>query len=505
MLLWLCLACPGLAVADPGTTPDKLASRANLFYQKARFLLLDGYRGPALAALDMAFALAPNDLRVAGLKARVLADLGKPEKALAFCRGLLREDPVHFGELNFQIAYVHLGQTDYPMAFQALEAASQTHPARAWREIGQLWSRLNHPREAARAYGKALKVDRDNRAELMLLLARAKYDDLDYLAARALLRQVHGDRPGSFIGKGAEALAKQVDLADRPWWLGLSLGGLWDSNVYVDPLVADPARAVVTGQADFAWQAGAWGGVRLVRSGRFNAGLSLYASRTDYLERTSGSYAYLAPGLYAGWGRGDWGWRVSYVYYHYTNSGEQDDYAQMHYLMPTLYWWAHPRLVNYFTLALAERDYYNNAFSGALYGSLAGDHRWFFSHQRKTYLKLTWQLEREDAYDKVSGYDGYLAGVGVGGKSGAFGFSLTAYFIHYDYDRRQEFTLDYAWFKRRDDQYKLALSAWCALGKWWTLTLSAYALHNDSNVASGSNNPYDYDKNQISLTLSKSF
>jgi hypothetical protein len=483
-------------------------SRAELLYQSARFDMLEGKDPAALGKVAQARALDPADARLKALQAELLIRLGRPEEALKLCKELSAQDP---GDIQAPVlaarALAALGRL--PQALDRLKPVEASQPGLAIRVQIDLLSRAGKYEEVlaavrrAEAMGPALTLM--ERQEIFFAGGRAAYRNQDNQESLRLLDQAYDLAPRSNLAREIKAWRHDVKLGDRFWYLGAQAGFLYDSNVYLDPIFDDPAHATVSGRSDSAWLAEAWGGSRLKRwSNGLELGVTAHAQMVAYFKETEATASYLSPGAYLAWGRAKWGFRLPYRFYYYYRGARKDDWSRMHSFTPYVYWQMTSHLKTYFSVILFERQYFDGR-SGAVHGGLAIDHVWSFD-RKSNYLRLSYRVDQEDAYDDISGYTGLELTLGAGRQLFEnLKIEADMTWAHYNYNNRPEWTLDYQVFQRKDEQLRLSLQLVYSLPQWWKLRLNYYYITNDSNVEGQGVSPYDYDKYVVSFLVTKYF
>jgi tetratricopeptide (TPR) repeat protein len=489
-----------LAAAQAG---PKLQA-TDVLYHSARFDLMNGKVDTALAKLEKAQRLAPAEPRLAMLRVQVLADTGRVPKALELSGRLLERDPRTYGRLYFLRAELLSRQGRAQEAEEALRAAEAVQTGKALRRQAEIFMQTKRYGRAAEVLARLERIEPGARQETLFLRAQALYLNRDYPGALALLDRAHDLDPASAAARSIERWRQEARRADRPWWLSASLGWMYDSNVFLDPVFEDPAHAVASGRSDQAWVAEAGGGARLQRVGPVELGLTFRGQNVEYFQETEASTTYLAPGFYLGGGHASFGWRVPYSFYYYFKGSTHQAYSRIHALNPYAYWQLSTNLRTYISGTLLERKYFDDR-SGALHWGGATDLVWELDRP-EDFLRLGARADVEDAYDDESGYRGYEATLAAG-KGLTRSLSLTAEltWARYDFDRRPEWTLDFRDHDRQDQQWRFNFEARWRLPGWWRLSLAYYHLRNDSNVEPPEVSPYDYHKNVVSFTISKSF
>lgn len=485
----------GLAIEPP--------DQAQLLFDQARFDLMNGDHDQALVKLRQAQKLNPGNPQYAMWEVRLLGALGQSDQALGLCERLIKQDPRAYAPLRFHAANILWGRQQHQRAISHLRQAERHQPARSVRtQMNLLMEEGDY--EACALTGQRLKqASPETRQEIMLLAARARYNNYQYDQALDQLSAARKLVPKSELVKEIDALEKQVRLTDRPWWLGGNVAVKYDSNVFLDPVVDDPAHAVASGRDDFASMYEVWGGVRLGRWQGWTLALTAHVQRMDYFTESEASYMFWAPGVYLSWGKAKWGFSLAYNFYYYYHEGRMDDWSRIHSLTPSVYWQMTQHLKTYFSMVGLERQYFDGR-SGALHFGGIVDHVYTFD-QRSDFVRLSYRYDVEDAYDNISGYKGIEVTVALGRRIyGNLSGEVGATYAHYDYDKRQEWTLNYQVFERQDDQLRFFMSLYYRLPNWWQIGLNWYSLNNDSNVETGTS-PYDYNKYVIMLNFSKSF
>ena len=121
-------------------------------------LLQQGQHAQALEQVDKYLSSKPKDAQGRFLKGLILAEMNKPNEAIAVFTKLTEDYP-ELPEPYNNLAVVYAQQKQYEKAKQALEMAIRTHPsyATAHENLGDIYARL-----ASQAYDKALQLDSSN-------------------------------------------------------------------------------------------------------------------------------------------------------------------------------------------------------------------------------------------------------------------------------------------------------------------------------------------------------
>ncbi len=502
----------GLAVCLTASFPRQALAfepgRAELLYQSARFDILEGKDQAAYNKVAKARTLAPQDARIEVLQAQLLNNLGRHQEALDLCKELLGKDP---GDLQARVLAAHAlaAQGRLSEAQDHLKFLEASHPALTIRVQIDLLSQAGKHEEVLEAVRRAETMGHAlaplERQEILFAGGRAAYRNQQNEESLRLLDRAYALAPNSNMAPDIKAWRQDVKLSDRFWYLGAQAGYLFDSNVFLDPLFDDPAHATASGKSDSAVLTEAWGGARLKRwSNGLEVGVTARAQMVAYFSETEATASFLAPGAYLAWGKAKWGFRLPYRFYYYYRGSRKDDWSRMHSFSPYVYWQMTSNLKSYFSLILFERQYFDGR-SGAVHGGLAVDHVWSFD-RKSNYVRLSYRVDQEDAYDDISGYTGVEVTLGAGRQlfeNLKIAADLT--WAHYNYNNRPEWTLDYEVYKRKDEQLRFSVQLIYSLPQWWKLNLNYYYITNDSNVEGQGISPYDYNKYVVSLMVTKYF
>jgi len=114
----------------------------------------------ALADVEAYLKERPKDARGRFLKGLILAEQKKVDEAIAVFSGLTQDYP-ELPEPHNNLAVLYANKGQYEKARSELEMAIRTHPsyATAHENLGDVYAKM-----ASQAYGKALQLDRENRA-----------------------------------------------------------------------------------------------------------------------------------------------------------------------------------------------------------------------------------------------------------------------------------------------------------------------------------------------------
>lgn len=141
LALALALSTPAIHAADP--------------LRDVRSLLQQGQAARALSSVERFVAANPRNAEARFLQGVALAELKRPNDAIAVFRKLTEDYP-NLPEPYNNLAVLYAGQRDYDKARDALERAIRTHPsyATAHSNLGDLYAQL-----ANEAYERALALD----------------------------------------------------------------------------------------------------------------------------------------------------------------------------------------------------------------------------------------------------------------------------------------------------------------------------------------------------------
>ncbi|GEM_PF-2565086 len=486
-----------------GALAAEQASQVDVLFNQARFDLMNGHYQQALDKLEQARRLAPEDKRLTLWKVKVLRALGRDKEALALSESVLEQDPSLYGPLHFEAAQILFGQGQTERALQHLRDAESVQRGEALLAQMELLLQSGEYEASAIIPSRAGELKPTERQELLLKQAMAYYRNYDYDKALESLAKAKAEAPNSNTVKAINALEKEIKLIDRPWWLGASVSYVYDSNVFLDPLYQDPAHAAASGRSDSAALGEVWFGARLARWSGVSLGFTGHVQYMNYFKETDASYSYWAPGLYLAWGKYRWGFRLPYSFYYYYHTGRMTDWSQIHSFTPMVYWQMTSKLKTYFTGVFLRRTYFDDR-SDAYHWGMVIDHVYTFSAP-SNFLKLSYRYDVEDADDGISGYTGFEVTLAGGRRVwGPLSAEAGVTWARYDYDRRQEWTLNFRDFDRSDDQMRYYLELKWSLPQWWNVKLSSYYINNDSNVQSNVS-PYDYNKYVLMMTITKYF
>jgi tetratricopeptide (TPR) repeat protein len=135
-----------------------LAQRDEL--RDASELIRLGQYDRALTRVEAYLKERPKDARGRFLKGLILAEQKKIDEAIDVFTALTQDYP-ELPEPHNNLAVLYANQGQYEKARSALEMAIRTHPsyATAHENLGDVYAKM-----ASQAYGKALQLDRENRA-----------------------------------------------------------------------------------------------------------------------------------------------------------------------------------------------------------------------------------------------------------------------------------------------------------------------------------------------------
>jgi len=482
---------------------DEASNRAQFLYTDARFDMLDGDYEAAIDKVTRAHFLAPSDLRIIKLRAQILWLQGHKKEALAGLEYFLTKNPELYYKLHMEAAHYCRDLKKYEEAMEHLRAAEKVDSVRALKEQGHILMRVKEYELAAQAYDKIDTENEKDKQESLYFSALASYSNFDYPTALSRLEKARSLAPDSSLFKDIEALTKSVSHANRPFWAGVSAGLMYDDNIFIDPVLENPANAVASGLADQAFLGEVWFGGRIGRISGVDVGLTGKAQIVEYSDEADGNSAFWAPGAYLGRYTGKWGFTLPYNYYNYSVAGEEER-VRVHSFTPSIYWQTSERFRTDLSGLFQGRNYLDGS-SGVVHYGVGLGHTLTFSNPNE-FFRLSYRYDIDDADDGESGYSGYEIGISGGAK--IFGFmSLQASvaFAHFDYDQRQEWTANWEIIERKDNQFRSFVQLNMEVSESSKVSLSYYYIGNDSDLSSGDLDPYDYNKNLISLTLIMTF
>jgi len=169
--------------------------------QEAQRLFSQRQLQPALDRTDQIIAAKPGDAQARFLKGLILAEMNRPEDAIAEFRRL-SEDYPELPEPYNNMAVIYARTHQYEKAKSALEMAIRAHPGygTAYENLGDIYVRL-----ASQAYEKALQLDASSvTAKGKLVLAR------ELIAASGQPEPAKGTTSAAKPGPGAAAAAAPV-------------------------------------------------------------------------------------------------------------------------------------------------------------------------------------------------------------------------------------------------------------------------------------------------------
>ncbi len=219
------------------TMAPALAQRDEL--RDASELIRLGQYDRALTRVEAYLKERPKDARGRFLKGLILAEQKKIDEAIDVFTALTQDYP-ELPEPHNNLAVLYANQGQYEKARSALEMAIRTHPsyATAHENLGDVYAKM-----ASQAYGKALQLDRENRAaQTKLNLIRELFSS----AAPASKGTVAAAAPtGTMAEKPTAAGAKPaVEAASGPPAAG-AVPAPGPSAAAVKPAIkpASPAKA----------------------------------------------------------------------------------------------------------------------------------------------------------------------------------------------------------------------------------------------------------------------
>ncbi len=504
VVLCLCLVAASLlpCLAAPTTAYD--------IYTQARFDLLDEKYPDALAKVEQALDLQPDDPRFIYLKLDILRELKRPRAAIAFLKTLLARDPQKLGYLAFDLGYLYVSRKQYEPALEQFKWAERVDRQRSLREQALLYMRM-------RKYHQALELikqlDQDQ-VDTKYLLAQALYQNQQFDQAREAVARALAMKPSPRQARDLKGLQEVIDAAQRaarPWQASLSLAVQYDDNVLRNPLQDNPALSLPGGKGDYAVRTVFNFGYRLYQAGTSQAGLTAALGSINYFDLTDSNYAYWTLGGYYSYQAKSWGVRVPFDFSYYHAGGALSSQLSAYTLAPVLYWDMTASFRTEFNGTLQRRIYFSDESNITRWG--LGLTHYYYIRKPLTHIRLGYRLDQDLADDDRSGYLAYqlLLG-GAVPLWGPLSLDLALTYTHYDHDRRPEFMLRDAQgnygvpFERKDDQYGVLLQIFYTVNRQCQLVLGYSYTYNDSNLnLVGDVDPYNFRQNLVWLMLNYAF
>lgn len=485
-------------------TPAR-AQTAQDYYTEARFDFLDGNYARALANLDRALALAPDDPRFITLRLNLLERLGRRQEAIAYAKAQLARAPRRLGFLRFELAFLYLRDKQTAQALAQLEAAAQVDAVRARREMALLLMRTGRYREALATLEHLSPQD----PQRYYLAAQVHLRARDYLAALEACRRALALKPDPTLARNLRSL---LHLCETSQWADRALKGYltlqfnYNDNVYTDPLADNPAIVPPRKKDDFAFLARLSLDWRLWREKAHTIALTGSMTKLTQFELNDSDYAGWSLGGYWSWTGRKWGLRLPLEYSYYYAEGSLSRKLHSLQLTPLLFWQMSPRFRTEFNGVLQRRVYFTGESNVTHYG-LGVTHFWFLDGWQR-HLRLGYRLDRDDADDDQTGYLYYEITLGFGSRVwGPVSLDAAITFGHYRFDERpdpylvSERGVAGARLVRQDNQFRFQFQLTYRPSPRWSLALAYYFTDNDSNETVGSGtDPYRFRQSVVALT-----
>ncbi len=497
----------------PGRAAAETAQMVQELYTGARFDVMDENYDAALAKLVKAQELAPEDLRIVTLMARVFALQGREDEAVDLYDALIARDPARFGLLNFEVAYLLQKKERYEEALARFKAAEKADFLRAIKEQGLTYMKLGKFAEADAAFARvreAKDAPPKTRQLFLYLGAQTNYHRRDYKTALKRLDKAYRLDPSSDLVSDIKAFRKTTLTAmrqARPWRLYVSAAYRYDDNIYLNPFEENPSGKKTTDKGDSSLQTGLTFSYRLAELLGATIGLTAGASKLSYFHESAADFAALNIGAYVGKSWKTMGVRLPYQYTYYWAGASLEERLAAHSLNPVFFWQMTDRFRTEVS-GMAHWKNYRDQTPDAFYYGLGAVHILNFGDQAK-YVRLGYQFAVEDADDGQSGYRIWEVTLGGGAPIyGPLAFDLGLTLAYYTYNERPSWYYGLSGtepFTRRDRQIRVSVRISYRFSERWQFGLGYYFTHNDSNVGANDYDPFKFQKNLFSLSVFGAF
>ncbi len=484
------------------------ADQARNLYNEARFDLLDENYEAALPKLDRAHRLAPLDMQIILLKAKVLALLKRHEEAVAYFDQLVTKDPKSYGVLRFEAAYMLMDMGRIDEALKHLKAAEKLDFIRALKEQGLALMRFDRFDEAIAALKRLGEAKPEVKQEFSYLIAQAFFKQRKYNKALDALKIARSLAPASPLIKDIDAFEEMIKgqkRADRPWWVAANAGFQYDTNLYLNPLEDNPAAEPTRDVADSCVLSGLNFGYRVARVEEVEFGLTAGAQRVDYWQESDANYAFWSLGAYVSRSWSNWGVRVPYSFTYFYATADMEDRVKLNSVAPYFYWLIAPNLRTEIYGLYQNRQYFDGSPDIDRWGLGLG--QFLFLGEPTKYLRFNARYDVELAEDDESGYQAYEFTFG-GGRPiwGPLSFDLGLTLAKYTYDPKTSYYGDTrpgpggGLFIREDTQWRLAAQVACRLNPLAQFSVAYFFTTNNSNVDGGDDfDPYEFSKSVFTV------
>lgn len=280
----------------------------------------------ALQLAREAVAEAPGDLERQYILGIAYARAGRPEEAESIFRALIEADLERYRKAYFDLSGVELARGREAEALRALEEARPLDPGRADYESAIVYMRLKQFEKASELLKRAAILKPELAVEATIQRAIAEYQLKHYSKARELLREVKKMSMPPEKARQVEALLKDFDAAmraNRPWYLAVTLGYQYDSNVLQNPLgqVGLAPAAQARQQHDSAVLANLLFRYNLYDQAPWRFGVAYNHYQLTYFDNDDLSLLGLRPSLYLQWERAPYFLTFEYMFsYFWTGS-----------------------------------------------------------------------------------------------------------------------------------------------------------------------------------------
>ncbi|MCB2190581.1 MAG: hypothetical protein KQI62_03400 [Deltaproteobacteria bacterium] len=500
-MLWL-LAMPAGTMATPTAKPCTKQS-LNEYITEARFLVLDEQYHAALEVIQHCLITSRPAPEAIYLKGAILENMGRRNEAVDFYRKILAKDPVAYGFLHFDLAYLYIRAKQYDGALEQFRRSETVDFQRAVREQALLHLRLH---DYAQAEDQLRRLPQGD-PNVYYLLAQSLMYQHKYAQSQKMIKAAQAAQPSPLLTRDLNSLSRQSDaaeLANRRWRLWLTLGAEYNDNVFLDPLTDNPALVVPREEGDFAWLARANFHYRLTEGKNW----ALYGAagffNKSYFQLGESDYANFSGSLYGQINGEKWLVRVPYEYAYYFYGASHRSRLQQHSLYPTLKWDMTERITTYVYGQVQRRLYFTNESDIWRLG-LRLEHLYYFGTQTK-FIKLGYGVYQDDADDVSSGYTNYEVGLAAGRPIwGPLSGEVGIIYAYYEHEQRLEVSngspTPVPW-DRDDDQFRAYATLRFRPNDRWEILATYYFTNNDSNVSGDDGfDPYNYRQNIISLMV----
>jgi len=426
-------------------------------------------------------------------------------EALEVFEAIVEEQPEVFRKAFFEIAALHAKQKHYQKAIDTLSRVEEIDPtdARIYLEKGYAFQRLNVYDRAIANFNKAKEINPAMSQLVYYNIGTAHYAAEAFDQAEKLFTRAIELDPTTPIARQGIVNARGAKRALRSWYLSGSFTWGYDDNVLQKALeqaaVVSPTGETLDETDQFQTLNVRMGG-RMLNNKKIEAGVGISCFTTVYHDLTDNNVVGLIPHAYIHSRFHPVYVNLHYDWGHYDAGG--DEKLRMHALYPVVTLVEPYNLKTEVSCAYQDKDYRDELTSDAKHLSLGVTQHYQIP---ETHLspRLGYTYGSDDADEDMFSYSTHQILLGL---ASALPWDIRGD-ISLTYEKtgfeNNPYYTDEG--KRKDTKYILMLSVAKPLSDIFQLSFSYSHTRNDSNVSSGSADPYEFKKNVYGLMITAVF